>query len=90
MAALIFLANVCLSFNNQAREACAIRFQLYEALAQQPSANFEGGAIEITSVESRGTTQPAQVEIEDPEQPYAQVPRARLRPGDTPVSFVHD
>ncbi len=90
MAALIFLANVRLGFNDQARETCAIRSKLYKALTQQCSANFEGGAIEIASGESRGTTQPAQVGIEDPERPYAQVPRARLRPGDIPVSFVHD
>ena len=76
MAALIFLANVRLGFNDQTREAFAIRFELNEALTKQSSANFQGGAIEIASVESRGTTQPARVGIEDLERPSAQGPRA--------------
>ena len=76
MAALIFLANVRLGFNDQTREAFAIRFELNEALTKQSSANFQGGAIEIASVESRGTIQPARAGIEDPEQPFAQDLRA--------------
>ncbi len=90
MAALIFPADVRFRFYDQACEARAVRFHLYEALAQQSSANFEGGAIEITSVKSGGTTQPAQVGIEGPEQPSVQAPRAKLRPGDNQVSFSHD
>jgi hypothetical protein len=49
MAALIFLPNVGLGFNDQTREACAIRFKHNEALTQQSSANFQCGAIEIAS-----------------------------------------
>ncbi len=76
MAALIFLSNVRFGFYDQACQARAVRFQLHQALTQQSSANFQGGAIEIASVESRGTTQPARVGIEDLERPSAQGPRA--------------
>ena len=90
MAALIFLSNVGLGLNDQARKARTVRFQLHQALAQQSSANFQGGAIKIACVESGGTTQPEQVGIEDLARPSAQVPRARLRRGDILVSFLHD
>lgn len=76
MAALIFLANIRLGFNDQTREARAIRLKFYKALTQQSSANFQGGAIEIASFESRGATQPARAGSEDLELPFAQGPRA--------------
>ncbi len=90
MAALIFLSNVSFGFYDQACQARAVRFQLHQSLAQQSSANLEGGAIEITSFISEGTTQPEQVGIEDLARPSVQVPRARLRRGDIPVSFLRD
>jgi hypothetical protein len=70
------LANVRLGFNDQSRETRAIRFEFYKALTQQSSANFQGGAIEFASFDSRGAIQPAQAGSEDPEQPSAQGLRA--------------
>jgi hypothetical protein len=50
MAAFILPADVRLGFNDQAREARAIRLQLHEALAQQSAADFKSGAIEIAPI----------------------------------------